>query len=126
MTLDTEAVGREVERRLRADCGGGWMLSTHTRRLLAEAVDVGMSEAGLHWREYVEYPDGFKRAARTIVVGVVVFLMGLLPIAISRLPSERNPDSERWRHSGTRVIGAWVFIALGPVLVVTGLARVLW
>jgi DNA-directed RNA polymerase specialized sigma24 family protein len=40
------------------------MLSTLTRRLLAEAVDVGMGEAGLHWREYVEHPDGFKRAAR--------------------------------------------------------------
>jgi len=64
LTLDTEAVGREVERRLRADCGEGWVLSTHTRRLLAEAVDVGMGEAGLHWREYVEHPDGFKHAAR--------------------------------------------------------------
>ena len=64
MTLDTEAVGREVERRLRADCGDGWVLSTHTRRLLADAVDFGMGEAFLHWRDYVEHPEGFRRITR--------------------------------------------------------------
>lgn len=62
--LDTEAVGREVERRLRADCGDGWVLSTHTSRLLVEAVDHGMGEAMLHWREYVDHQEGFRRAAR--------------------------------------------------------------
>lgn len=53
-----------MERRLRADCGDGWMLSSHTRRLLAEAVDFGMGEAFLHWRDYVDHPEGFRRISR--------------------------------------------------------------
>jgi len=64
MSFDAEAVGREVERRLRADCGDGWVLSTLTRRLLAEAVDHGMGEAMLCWRDYIDHPEGFRRAAR--------------------------------------------------------------
>lgn len=59
-----EAVGQEVERRLRADCGDGWVLSRQTASLLRDAVDHGIGEAALSWREYVDNPDGFRLASR--------------------------------------------------------------
>ena len=64
--------------------------------------------------------------ALTIVFGVVFFLVGVVFIAISRLPNERNTDSQRWPYSGPRLIGAWLFATIGPVLVVVGLARLMW
>ena len=40
------------------------MLSRQSARILADAVDHGMGEAMLHWREYVDDPNGFRLAAR--------------------------------------------------------------
>ena len=62
----------------------------------------------------------------TIVIGLAILLiMGLLPIALGRLPNDRNPDSERWPDSGTRLIGAWASITIAPAIVLLGLARLL-
>jgi uncharacterized membrane protein YdcZ (DUF606 family) len=63
--------------------------------------------------------------ALTIVFGVVFFLVGILAIAISRLPNERNSDSQRWSYWGPGLIGAWLFVTIGPVLVLVGLARLM-
>lgn len=64
--------------------------------------------------------------ALTILFGVVFLLIGIGFISISRLPNDRNPDLERWPYSGSRLIGAWVFIIVGPAIVLLGLARLLW
>lgn len=63
-TLSAGFVEYEVRRRIREDCGDGWLLSSHGQRLLDEAVEYGLLQAELEHYDVQDEATRVKRVCR--------------------------------------------------------------